>query len=77
MPVVQSEQSDAERLRATQKNQDAVSVYFARRTSPYVTPLFLKLGISANQATAIWGLIVALVYAAWRPPAPLTREPPS
>jgi hypothetical protein len=24
-------------------------------------------------ATAIWALTVAIVYAAWRPPAPLTR----
>jgi heme a synthase len=28
-------------------------------------------------ATAIWGLTVAIVYAAWRPPAPLTRGSPS
>jgi phosphatidylglycerophosphate synthase len=52
--------SDVERLRATQKNQDAVSVYFARKVSPYVTPVFLKLGISANQATAVWGLVSLL-----------------
>jgi cytochrome c oxidase assembly protein subunit 15 len=25
-------------------------------------------------ATAIWGLTVAIVHAAWRPPAPLTRR---
>jgi phosphatidylglycerophosphate synthase len=49
--------SDAERLRATQKKQDAVSVYFARKVSPRITPVFLKLGISANQATAVWGLL--------------------
>jgi phosphatidylglycerophosphate synthase len=55
--VEQTPQSDAERLQATQKNTDAVSVYFARQTSPSITPLFLKLGISANQATAVWGLV--------------------
>jgi phosphatidylglycerophosphate synthase len=49
--------SDAERLAATQKYQDAVSVYFARKVSRHLTPLFLALRISANGATAVWGLL--------------------
>ena len=49
--------TDAERLAATQKNTDAVSVYFARKVSRHVTPVFLALGISANGATAVWGLL--------------------
>jgi phosphatidylglycerophosphate synthase len=56
-PAAAGSVSDADRLRATQKKQDAVSVYFARKVSPHITPVFLKLGISANQATAVWGLI--------------------
>ena len=49
--------SNAERLAATQKYQDAVSVYFARKVSRHLTPLFLALRISANNATAVWGLL--------------------
>ena len=49
--------NEAERLAATQKYPDAVSVYFARRVSRHVTPVFLALGLSANGATAVWGLI--------------------
>jgi phosphatidylglycerophosphate synthase len=47
----------AETSRLAQKAQDAVSVFFARKVSPYFTPVFLRFGISANQATALWGLI--------------------
>jgi len=49
--------TEAERLASTQKNQDAVSVYFARKVSRHLTPGFLKLHISANSATAVWGLL--------------------
>ena len=49
--------NEAERLAATQKYTDAVSVYFARQVSRHVTPVFLALGLSANGATAVWGLI--------------------
>jgi phosphatidylglycerophosphate synthase len=45
------------KLEATQKKQDAVSVYFARQVSRYLTPVFLLTPISANQATAVWGLL--------------------
>jgi len=50
-------QTEAERLAGTQKNQDAVSVYFARKVSRRLTPWFLKTPITANQATALWGLL--------------------
>lgn len=40
-----------------QKAQDGVSVFFGRMLSKHATPLFLTLGISANLATAIWGLL--------------------
>jgi phosphatidylglycerophosphate synthase len=49
-----------EKLRRLQKKQDAVSVYFARLVSRRLTPLFLKTGMSANQATAVWGLLSLL-----------------
>ena len=50
--------SKGEKLQANQKiHQESISVYFARKVSRYVTPVFLKLGISANQATALWGLV--------------------
>jgi len=64
----ESAKLDSERLAATQKSQDACSVYFARRTSKYVTPFFIRAGLSANQATAVWGLLslgnTALIYLA-------------
>ena len=49
--------SEAERFASMQKNQDAVSVYFARKVSRRLTPWFLKTPITANQATALWGLL--------------------
>jgi phosphatidylglycerophosphate synthase len=52
--------TDGERLAATQKYQDAVSVYFARKVSRHLTPLFLALRVSANGATAVWGLLSLL-----------------
>jgi len=56
-PVPDAEPSQAEKLRRLQKKQDAVSVYFARLVSRRLTPLFLATGMSANQATAVWGLL--------------------
>jgi phosphatidylglycerophosphate synthase len=59
---------DQGRLAATQRNRDACSVYFARRTSKHLTPFFIKSGMSANQATAVWGLLslanTGLIYLA-------------
>ena len=49
--------NEAERLAATQRDTDAVSVYFARRVSKHITPILLAMGLSANGATALWGLI--------------------
>jgi phosphatidylglycerophosphate synthase len=49
-----------ERLAATQKDTDAVSVYFARKASRRLTPWFLKTPMTANQATALWGLLSLL-----------------
>ena len=59
-PTADAEPSHEEKLRSLQKKQDAVSVYFARIVSRRLTPLFLKTGISANQATAVWGLLSLL-----------------
>jgi phosphatidylglycerophosphate synthase len=56
-PAGSAPATEAERLAATQKNQDAVSVYFARKVSKYLTPWFLKTPMTANQATALWGLL--------------------
>jgi phosphatidylglycerophosphate synthase len=39
----------------TQKPGD-INLYFGRAASRHFTPVFLRLGISANQATAVWGL---------------------
>jgi phosphatidylglycerophosphate synthase len=36
---------------------EAVTVYFARKVSRHVTPMVLKLGVSANLVTALWGLV--------------------
>ena len=59
---------DSDRLAATQKDRDACSVYFARRTSKHLSPFFIKAGLSANQATAVWGLLslanTGLIYLA-------------
>lgn len=57
--IVGNTPSDA-KLRDTQKKQDAVSVFFARKVSRHLTPIFLKTGMSANQATAVWGLLSLL-----------------
>jgi phosphatidylglycerophosphate synthase len=59
---------DRGRLAATQKDRDACSVYFARRASKHLTPFFIRSGLSANQATAVWGLLslanTGLIYLA-------------
>jgi len=59
---------DAGRMAATQKDRDACSVYFARRASKHLTPFFIRAGLSANQATAVWGLLslanTGLIYLA-------------
>ena len=48
------------RLEALQPSQDAASVYFGRQASRYFTPFFIRAGLSANQATAVWGLLSLL-----------------
>jgi phosphatidylglycerophosphate synthase len=49
--------SGANKPLAYQKGQESISVYFARKVSRHVTPAFLWLRISANQVTALWGLV--------------------
>jgi phosphatidylglycerophosphate synthase len=55
-------------IRAMQKRQDAIAAFWARRVSPYLTRVCVRLGISPNQATLIWGAVSAansyLVYRA-------------
>ena len=55
--ITSAEDATAEKFRSTQKYQDAVSVYFARKASRHLTPWFVNAGISANQATAVWGAL--------------------
>ena len=67
---------DSSRLATTQKDKDACSVYLARRLSKHVTPPFIRAGLSANQATAVWGLMslanTGLIYLAMVGYWPLT-----
>jgi phosphatidylglycerophosphate synthase len=55
---------------AAQQDRDFCALYIARHSSKRLTPLFLKSGLSANQATAVWGGIslanTGLVYWAMR-----------
>lgn len=43
-----------------QKHQDGTSLYLARKVSPAVTRLLLRAGLSANQTTALWGVLSLL-----------------
>jgi phosphatidylglycerophosphate synthase len=55
-----------ERILRNQKSENAISVYWPRKLSKYVTVLLLNLGVSGNQTTLIWGLLSvansAIVY---------------
>jgi len=43
-----------------QKPVDGIAFYFARRVSRHLTPMFLRAGLSANQTTAVWGVLGAV-----------------
>jgi phosphatidylglycerophosphate synthase len=47
----------APQILASQKKEDTIAVFFPRKLSKYITAICLPLGLSANQATALWGLI--------------------
>jgi phosphatidylglycerophosphate synthase len=44
-----------ERIRSHQKRQDITEVFFHRKLSPFVSAVCLRLGMSANTITAVWG----------------------
>lgn len=55
------------RIVENQKTENGIGVYFARKVSGYVTAGLLPLGISANQATILWGFCsVANSYVIYR-----------
>jgi phosphatidylglycerophosphate synthase len=63
-PAAARSRFDKERLDTAQKDEDAMSVYFARQISRHLTPVLLRTPLSANQATALWGLVsLANTYA--------------
>lgn len=43
--------------RSFQKQEDVVTVFWDRQVSPWFTRAFVRLGITPNQATVLWGLI--------------------
>jgi phosphatidylglycerophosphate synthase len=45
------------RIVASQKAEDTIAVFFPRKLSKYITAICLPLGLSANQATALWGVL--------------------
>jgi phosphatidylglycerophosphate synthase len=53
--------------RAFQKQQDAIGVFWDRRISPVFTRTFVRLGVTPNQATLLWGaLSVANSFTVYR-----------
>jgi phosphatidylglycerophosphate synthase len=62
-----------EQLRLHQKQFDITEVFFHRKVSPYCSAVFLRLGVSANAITGLWGAlnVVGSIFVYWA----LTRHP--
>ena len=43
-------------IRQFQKAEDIIAAFFPRIVSPHVTALALRLGLSGNQLSVLWGL---------------------
>ena len=53
--------------RVWQRPEDHLAVFWDRRFSPRFTRLFVRAGITPNQATVLWGAIsVANSYTVYR-----------
>ena len=56
-PTALAEMNHQEKLRRALKDQNDTGLFIPRQVSKRLTPLFARLGLSANHATAIWGLL--------------------
>ena len=48
-----------QRFLDSQKHRDVLPAFWPRKLSPYITALFVKTPITANQTTILWGIISA------------------
>lgn len=52
---------------AFQKREDAIGVFWDRKLSPFVTRALLRIGVTPNQATLLWGAVsLANSYTVYR-----------